>query len=134
MHFTLLGSSKRKKAKNKGKGKLEPMLDIKKESKCFFYKKKGHMKKDCLKHREWLDKKGNLNFFVYLESNLTNVCHNTWWIDSCTTIHVSNTLQGKRNLRKLVGSERYIHSRRRLSSHVEAIRSCILELSSGYVL
>ena len=37
VHFTLLGSSKRKKAKNKGKGKLEPMSDIKKESKCFFY-------------------------------------------------------------------------------------------------
>ena len=39
-----------------------------------------------------------------------------------------------RNLRKLVGSERYIHSRGRLSSHVEAIRTCSLELSSGYVL
>ena len=49
VHFTLPGSSKKKKAKNKGKGKLEPTSDIK-EWKCFFCRKKGHMKKDCLKH------------------------------------------------------------------------------------
>ena len=47
VHFTFLESSK-KKAKNKGKGKLESTSYIKKESKCFFCKK-GHMKKDCLK-------------------------------------------------------------------------------------
>ena len=92
VHFSLLGSSKKKKAKNKGKGKLEPKSDIKKESKCFFCKKKGHMKKNCLKHRKWLAKKGNFNSFVCFESNLTNVCHNTWWIDSGSTIHVLNTL------------------------------------------
>ena len=74
------------------------------------------MKKDYLKHREWLAKKGNFNSFVFLESNLTNVCHNTWWIDFDSTIHVSNTLQGTRNLRKPVGRECYIHSGGRLSS------------------
>ena len=26
------------------------------------------------------------------ESNFTNVNHNTWWIDSGSTIHVPNTL------------------------------------------
>ena len=72
--------------------------------------------------------------FVCYESNFTNVNHNTWWIDSGSTIHFSNTLQGMRNLRKLVGSERYIHSGRRLSSHVEAIEAFSLELSSGFVL
>ena len=36
-------------AKQKGKGKIPPQADIKKESECFFYKKKGHMKKDCVK-------------------------------------------------------------------------------------
>ena len=134
VHFTLPGSSKKKKVKNEGKGKLKPTLDIKKETKCIFCKKKGHMKKDCLKHREWLAKKGNFNSFVCFESNLTNVYHNTWLIDSGSIIHVSNTLQGMRNLRKLVGSKRYIHLRGRLSSHVEAIETCSLELSSGYVL
>ena len=33
VHFTLPGSSKKKKAKNNGKGKLEPTSDIK-ELKC----------------------------------------------------------------------------------------------------
>ena len=134
LHFSLPGSSKKKKAKNKGKGKLEPTSNIKKESKYFFCKKKGHMEKDCWKHREWLARKGNFNSFVCFESNLTNVCHNTWWMDSGSTIHVSNTLQGMRNLRKSVGSKCYIHSGWRLSSNVEAIRTCSLELSSGYVL
>ena len=50
------------------------------------------MKKDGLKHREWLAKKGNFNSFVCFESNFTNVCHNTWWIDSGSIIHISNTL------------------------------------------
>ena len=35
-------------ANKKGKSKITPQGDIKKESKCFFYKKKGHMKKDCI--------------------------------------------------------------------------------------
>ncbi|KAF7844933.1 Retrovirus-related Pol polyprotein from transposon TNT 1-94 [Senna tora] len=43
----------------KGKGKAPIQGGIKKESKCFFCKKKGHMKKDCMKFKAWLDKKGN---------------------------------------------------------------------------
>ena len=39
------------------------------------------MKKDCSKFS-----------FVCYESNMVNVNHNTWWIDSGSTIHVSNTL------------------------------------------
>ncbi|VFQ74456.1 unnamed protein product [Cuscuta campestris] len=44
--------------KNKGKGKIPPQADIKKESKCFFCKKKGHIKKDCIKYKKWIEKKG----------------------------------------------------------------------------
>ena len=36
-------------ANRKGKGKVPPQADIKKDSKCFFCKKKGHMKKECAK-------------------------------------------------------------------------------------
>ena len=50
------------------------------------------MKKDCLKFKIWLDKKGTQFSFVCYESNMVNVNHNTWWIDSGSTIHVSNTL------------------------------------------
>ena len=36
-------------ANQKGKGKIPPQADIKKDSNCFFCKKKGHMKKECAK-------------------------------------------------------------------------------------
>ena len=37
--------------KPKGKGKGPVQGGINKESKCFFCKKKGHMKKDCIKFK-----------------------------------------------------------------------------------
>ena len=133
MLFTLPGSEGKNNDKNKGNGKTQPKSSIKKESMCFFYKNKGHMK-DCAKQKVWLEKKSTSFSFICYESNFTNVNHNTWWIDSGSTIHVSNTLQSMRNLRKPVGSEQYIHSRGRSSSHVEAIGTCSLKLLSGFVL
>ena len=79
-------------AKQKGKGKVPPQAKIKKESKCFFCKKKGHMKNDCVKFQKWLEKKGNpISFFCY-ESNMVDANHNTWWIDFDFIIYISNTL------------------------------------------
>ena len=92
------------------------------------------MKKDCSKFKIWFDKKGTQFSFVCYESNMVNVNHNTWWIDSGSTIHVSNTLQGMQNLRKPVGSEQYIYSGNKMSSCVEAIGTCNLVLSSGFIL
>nr|CAN77003.1 hypothetical protein VITISV_028505 [Vitis vinifera] len=45
-------------AKKKGKGKIPPQGGIKKVNRCFFCKKKGHMKKGCTKFQKWLEKKG----------------------------------------------------------------------------
>ena len=72
--------------------------------------------------------------FVCYESDMVNVNINTWWIDSGSTIHVSNSLQGLQNLRKPVGSEQSILSGNKMGSHVEAIGTCYLALSSGFVL
>ena len=82
-----------RKMKDQAKGKREIHVypSIKKESKCFFYKKKGHVKKDCSKFKIWLENNGTQFSFLYYESNMVNVYHNTWWIDSGSTIHVSNT-------------------------------------------
>ena len=87
------------------------------------------MKKDCSKFKIWLDKKGTQFYFVCYEFNMVNVNRNTWWIDSGSTIHVSNTLQGMQNLRKPVGSEQCIYSGSKMSSRVEAISTC-----SGFIL
>ena len=59
---------KKRKDQTKRKGKIPIQSGIKKESKCFFFKKKGHMKKDCSKFKIWLDKKGTQFFFVCYES------------------------------------------------------------------
>ena len=65
------------KSNQKGKGRIPPQADIKKENKCFFCKRKGHVKKDCPKFKKWLEKKGNISSFVCYESNMVNVNINT---------------------------------------------------------
>ena len=124
----------KERIKLKKKGKIPIQSGIKKESKCFFCKKKGHMKKECSKFKIWLDKKGTQFSFVCYESNMVNVNHNTWWIDFGSTIHVSNTLQGMHNLRKPVGSEQCFYSGSKMSSRVKAIGTCRLVLSSSFIL
>ena len=71
---------------------------------------------------------------MYYESNVVDVGHNTWWIDSGSTIHITNSLQGLQNLRKPVGSEECIYSGNKLRSYVKAVGTCSLVLSSGYAL
>ena len=92
------------------------------------------MKKDCSKFKIWLDKKGTQFSFVFYESNMVNVNHNTWWIDFGSTINVSNILHGMQNLRKPVGSEQCIYSGSKMSSRVEAIGTYSLVLSNGFIL
>jgi len=92
-------------ANQKGNDKIPPQADIKKVTKCFFCKKKGHMKKNCPRFWKWLEKKGKSISLVCYESNMASVNINAWWIDSGSTIHIANFLQGMQNLRKPVGSE-----------------------------
>ena len=118
-NVTLLTQKKGKsQANRKGKHQIPPKADIKKDEKCFFCKKKEHVKKKCLKFQIWLEKKDNPTSFVCYESNMVNVNTNSWWIDSGSTIHISNSLQGKQNLRKLVRSEQFILSRNKMGSHI----------------
>ena len=58
----------------------------------------------------------------------------TYWIDSRSTIHIANSLQGMQNLRKPVGSEQNMLSGNKLGSLVEVIGTCTLTLSSGFIL
>ena len=64
-------------SKPKGKGKGPVQAGIKKESKCFFYKRKRHMKKDCIKFKAWLEKKGILISHFCYKSNMIDVSSNT---------------------------------------------------------
>ena len=84
-HLIVKGRNKNQ-ANKKGKGKVPPQANIKKESKCFFCKKKGHIKKNCEKFAKWLENKGIFAntpiSLVCFESNMADICHDTWWIDS----------------------------------------------------
>ncbi|KAK4408778.1 hypothetical protein Sango_0458800 [Sesamum angolense] len=101
---------------------------------CFFCRKIGHKKKDCLKYKKWLEKKGNFISCVCYESNFVKVPDNTWWIDSGSTIHVANTMQGFLSLRKPMGSEQSIYSGDQMLSQVEAVGTFRLVFNNGYVL
>ena len=48
VNLTTFGKKRKDQAKRKGKIPVQPGI---KESKCFFCKKKGHMKKDCSKFK-----------------------------------------------------------------------------------
>ncbi|XP_028760159.1 uncharacterized protein LOC114759168 [Neltuma alba] len=58
------GGSKKgnKDDKKKRKRRIPPATALnKKDAKCFFCKKKGHMKNECSKRKAWLERKGLLN-------------------------------------------------------------------------
>ncbi|XP_017621321.1 uncharacterized protein LOC108465501 [Gossypium arboreum] len=132
--LTITQGKKTIQAKQKGKAKMQPQDDIKKESKCFFCKKKGHLKKDCIKFKSWLEKKSKPISLVCFESTMVDFSYNTRWIDAGSTIHISNSLQGLRDLRKPMGFERHIYPGNKMESHVEAIGTCKVVLRSGFVL
>src|SRR3954463_12905191 len=102
--------------KDKGKRKAEDKaaakgLEIKKQKSCvscFFRKPSVHMKKDCMKYKAWLAKKGIYISLVCSEANLASAPRDTWWMDSGATIHISVSLQGCLSSRAPSDGERYI--------------------------
>ncbi|XP_068486343.1 uncharacterized protein [Phaseolus vulgaris] len=61
------------------------------KSYCKFYRKVGHKQSECSSFKEWLAKKGNhLNMII--ESFNLNVPTNTWWFDSGSMVHVTNSI------------------------------------------
>ncbi|KAD5802269.1 hypothetical protein E3N88_13629 [Mikania micrantha] len=72
---------------------------------CKFCRKVGHKQKDCPDFKEWLAKSGNhLNMII--ESFNLNVPTNTWWFDSGSMVHVTNSTQGFLTIRRLERNQR----------------------------
>ena len=79
--------------------------------------------------RSGLIKERTLLALVFFESNIIDVPSNTQWLDTSATIHVTNSLQALRNLRKPSDGELIIQLGNGDKVEVEHIRDISLELS-----
>ena len=128
--FKKHGNSKGPLKINESSTKLQ-----KKNDKCHLCKKSGHFQKDCLKRKAWFEKKGKHNaYYVCFESNLTEVPHNSWWIDSGCTTHVSNMMQGFLSTRTIKPNEKFVFMGNREKVPVEAVGTYRLILGTGFYL
>ena len=105
-----------------------------KNDKCHFCKKKGHFQRDCHKRKAWFEKKGKPFIYVCFESNFINVPSNTWWIDSGSMCHVSNSMQGFISIRKTNPNEHFLYMGNKAKAKIEAIGVFRLILSTGFIL
>ncbi|KAK2990326.1 hypothetical protein RJ640_003598 [Escallonia rubra] len=101
---------------------------------CHFCKDKGHMRKECLKFREWLEKKCNLSICFCYESYTIDVPLNAWWVDTGVTVHISNSLQGFLSVKKLNKGDRNVLVGNGEKAQVEAVGTLRLVLESGFNL
>src|SRR3954466_3505381 len=130
-------SAPKDKGKRKAEDKAAKGPEIKKQKggvSGFFCKHSGHMKKDCMKYKAWLAKKGTYISLVCSEANLASAPKDTWWIDSGATIHISVSLQGCLSSRAPSDGERYIFRGDGELIKVEAITQFRLLLSTSHYL
>ena len=104
---------------------------------CFFCKKKGHIKKDCAKFKAWLSKReptGNDSLALVCESNLSEAPSSSWWLDSGATNHVAFTIQGLINRRKPNQDESRLTVGNNEKANDVFVGDVILILDSGFRL
>jgi hypothetical protein len=84
-----------------------------------------------LKH---LNREGEDHVTFIDESLFLSYAKSTWWIDSCATILVANSMQGFITRRALQRGERSIRVTNSVEAEVEAIGELLLELNKCFIL
>jgi hypothetical protein len=101
---------------------------------CKWCKRRGYYQKNCIEFLNHLNKQGEDHVIFIDESLFLSYSRSTWWIDSCATIHVVNSLQGFHMRQTLRKGERSIRVTNGVDAEVEAIRELLLELNNGFIL
>jgi GAG-pre-integrase domain/Integrase core domain len=134
--------SKKIKDNGKGKNKTDMIVGVNKAStsginhtpKCHHCKKRGHMRKDYKKFKNYLVKKGNDFNSMICESLLVDILLNTWWVDTGAYVHITNSLQGFLSVRMLQKGEKKLKVANGLEVEVETVGTLRLILKSGFIL
>ena len=87
-----------------------------------------------MKYKSWFEKKDKSNTFVCFESNLTEVPHNTWWLDFGATTHISNLMHGFLTIKTTNPTEDFMFIEYRMKFPIEGIGTYHLILDTGYHL
>jgi hypothetical protein len=93
-------------SKPKGKGPMQQQVHQNKfvvnKDQCLYYKKEEYYKKDCPEFLKMIMTKRGENIITFINESLyVQYLKSTWWIDSGTTVHVANSLQGFRSTRTM---------------------------------
>jgi molybdopterin converting factor small subunit len=101
---------------------------------CKWCKRRGHYQKNCIEFLKHLNKHGEDHVTFVDESLFLSYSKSTWWIDSDTTIHVANSLQGFHTRQTIRRGERSIRVTNGVEAEVEAIGELPLELNNAFIL
>jgi hypothetical protein len=134
--------SKKIKDNDKGKNKTNMVFGVNKAStsgtkhtpKCHHCKKRGRMRKDCKKFKDWLAKKGNDFNSMICESILVDIPLNTWWVDTGASVHITNSLKGLLSVMMLQKEERKLKIANGLEAEIEAVGTLRLILKNDFIL
>jgi hypothetical protein len=126
-------------SKAQGKAPMQNQSQQKKftvdKDQCLHCKKTRHYKKDCPDFLKMIMAKKGENIITFINESLyVQYSKSTWWIDSGTTVHVANSLQGFRSTRTLQRRERCIKVANGVQADVEVVGNLSLELVDGFVL
>jgi hypothetical protein len=131
-NFTFKSYAPKKEDKGKAVSmSSEALVD---KDQCKWCKRKGHYQKNCIEFLKHLNREVEDHISFIDGSLFLSYTKSTWWIDSGTTIHITNSLQGFILRRTLQRGERSINVTNVTEAKVEAIEELPLELNNGFML